>query len=39
MPLHSILTALAMLTLPADEVRPEGPFAQRGYCSERLGGQ
>jgi hypothetical protein len=29
--MNSILTALALLALPADEAKPDGPFAQRGY--------
>jgi hypothetical protein len=29
--MNAILTALALLALPADEAKPDGPFAQRGY--------
>jgi hypothetical protein len=29
--MSSLLTALALLALPADEVKPDGPFARRGY--------
>src|SRR5207248_4302522 len=30
-PMNSILTALALMALPADGVKTDGPFAQRGY--------